>query len=198
MTTLFLVRHGKTESSGKRLCGNLRGIHLNEFGKQQAEIIANYVAEFPIKAIFSSPLERTMETAMPLVQKTNLTITPQEFLREIDFGDFQGKGEELLESPIWKEFNEHPAKVRFPNGETIHESQKRVVEGLDKLCSEFSANDQIVIVSHCEALRLAVAFALGAPIDAYQRLTIDPGSITRIEWQDGRYRLLSLNVSPIS
>jgi len=196
MAIIYLVRHGKTDFIGKKLCGNLPGIHLNEEGRSQAQKAADYLSAFPIKAVYSGPMERACETAAPLAKALNLEIIPQDFLREINFGDFQGKGEELLSDPIWQKFSDQPGDIHFPNGESVAETQQRVAKGLDTLCMNLASDEQIVCVAHCEVLRLAAAYALNLPLDKYQKLTIDPASISKLEWSDQKKKLLLLNYVP--
>jgi len=196
MAIIYLVRHGKTDFIGKKLCGNLPGIHLNEEGREQAQKAADYLSKFPIKAIYSSPMERACETAAPLAKKLNLEVITKEFLREINFGDFQGKGEEIMSDPICKQFLATPSMVRFPNGESTYETQQRVGTGLDNQCRDFTPDDQLVFTAHCEVLRLAVSYALNLQLDDFQKLTIDPASISKLEWSDQKKKLLLLNYVP--
>ena len=170
-------------------------MHLNETGCRQAEKIADFLQENLIKAIFASPLERTMETAAPLAQRLNLTVTPAEALKEINFGELQGLGEELITLPVWEQFNAHPAEVAFPGGESIREAQQRVVVCLNKLAENFSNEDQIACFAHCEILRLAIAYALHIPLDNYMRLTIDPASITCLDWKPENGIAISININ---
>jgi probable phosphoglycerate mutase len=196
MTTIYLVRHGKTDLTGQRIIGNTPGIHLNETGRSQAGRVAEYLQQFPIQAIISSPMERATETASPLAKRLNLPVIPVEFLHEINFGDLQGKGEELKDLPVWQQFLAHPAAVQFPNGESVREAQERVVSGLEELSKQFAPASQITCFAHCEILRLAIAFTLHIPLDDYMRLTIDTGSISCLEWEDDVQRLIMLNNIP--
>ncbi len=196
MTTIYLVRHGLTDYIGKCICGYLPGVHLNDTGKAQAERAAEYLSSRQIKAIFASPLERTMETAAFLARKLDLHVTPLDSLKAINFGELQGLGEELNSLPVWQQFLTHPAEVHFPGGESIKDGQMRIVKGLIKLAAEASAENPIVCYSHCEILRLAIVYALHIPLDDYQRLTIDPGSITCLEWDKGIQTIKMLNFVP--
>jgi probable phosphoglycerate mutase len=141
-------------------------------------------------------MERTIETATPLAIQKGLEIVKVTFLKEIDFGDFQGKGEELEQSSLWKRFLTTPARVRFPNGETVKEAQKRVVEGINTLCAQFSSGEAILCVAHCEIIRLAVAYVLKMPLDAYMKITIDTGSISKIIWSETKRQVMFLNHIP--
>jgi len=198
MAIIYLVRHGKTDFIGKKLCGNLPGIHLNEEGREQAQKAADYLSNFPIKAIYSSPIERAFETAEIIGYQSSLQVYPADYLREIHFGDLQGKGEkDLLDHPLWKKFNTLPADVCFPNGESVVEVRNRVAKGLEILSHEFGKEDQLVCVAHSEVLRLAVCWLLDLPLDNFHRLTIDPASISKIEITPERKKLWLLNYRPI-
>lgn len=197
MAIVYLVRHGKTDFIGKKLCGNLPGIHLNEEGRSQAQRAADYLGNFPIKAIYSSPIERAMETAEIIGSKHGLKISPVDFLREIHFGDLQGMGEkDLVDHPLWKRFNSLPADVCFPNGESVIEVRNRIAKGLEWLSQEYGKEDQLVCVAHSEVLRLAVCWLLDLPLDNFHRLTIDPASISKIEITPERKKLRLLNFQP--
>ncbi|HOV05963.1 MAG TPA: histidine phosphatase family protein [Anaerolineaceae bacterium] len=197
MTILYFVRHGETDSTGKKISGNLPGIHLNKRGEKQSTCIASFFETTAIRAIYCSPMERTSETATPLAVQKGLEIIKVTFLKEIDFGDFQGKGEELEQSSLWKRFLTTPARVHFPNGETVKEAQKRAVEGINQLCSQFSSAEEIVCVAHREVIRLAIAHVLKMPLDAYMTVTIDTGSISKVIWSGTSHKVIFLNHTPV-
>lgn len=196
MTTIFLVRHGSTDWTGKRIIGNLPGVHLNEIGRVQAQKAGAFLQRYSIQAVFSSPMERAIETAEPLASVLGLPVTAEEYLREINFGGLQGCGYELNESPLWHRFQTHPADITFPGGESVHQAQKRVVTGLNEISGHFGPEQQVVCFSHCEILRLAVAHALCIPLDGFMRLTIKPASISCLEWEKDTQRLTLLNFIP--
>lgn len=197
MTTIYLIRHGHTDWTGKRLIGNLPGVHLDQIGRDQAERVATYLEPFPIEAIYASPMERTMETAAPFSEKKGLTTTPVEFLRETIFGELQGMtAEQLHELPVWQQFLSHPAQVKFPGGESVAEAQQRIATGLDSLVEKHGTDTVIACFAHCEILRLAVACALNMPLDDFKRLTIDTGSISCLEWNTDGKSLIMLNLIP--
>jgi len=193
MTTIFLIRHGQTDFVGKRIAGYLPGIHLNSLGQSQAQSTASTMAKYSIQAIFASPLERTRETAAFLAASLKLTVTLLDFLKEVNFGDLQGLGVELNSLAIWQDFKQHPARVKFPGGESIIEAQERIVRGLSDLARQFSQQDQIICVAHGEIIRLAITYALRMPLDECVRLTIDPASITCVEWNADRQIVKFLN-----
>jgi len=197
MTIIYLVRHGKTDFISKMLCGNLPGIPLNEEGRNQAQKTGVFLSSLPIKAIYSSPIQRALETAGIIGKATGLEVTSVDFLREIHFGDLQGMEFPGINTlPLWQRYTTLPADVSFPNGESVIEVQKRVADGLDWIASQFAENEEIVCVAHSDVLRLAVSWALDLPLDNFHRLSISPASISKLEWTPGRKRLRLLNFQP--
>ncbi len=196
MTIYYFVRHGSTNDSGKRITGYIPGVELNNEGRQQARRIAEYFASITLTAIYSSPLERAIETAEQVGYKKSITIQPISFLKEINFGCYQGRGEDLRGDTLWETFLTKPAKTRFPEGESVAEAQLRVIEGLTELSRKHPENDEVLCVAHCEILRLAIAYALRMPVDEYMRITIDTGSISRIRYTETEQRVEFLNHKP--
>ncbi len=194
MTVIYLVRHGKTDDSGKRITGYRMGIHLNREGVQQASRVAEFLKHFPICAVYTSPLERTMETAEIIASKHNLPVHPIDSLKEIDFGNYQGKGEELAKDQLWKLFQEEPASVEFPHGESVQDAQQRFTNGLNSIIQSHKKSDEIVVVTHCEVLRLGLAYALKIPLNYYSRLTIDTGSVSKLTWNDDQASISFINL----
>jgi len=194
MATLLLIRHGENDFVGRRLAGHLPGVHLNAKGRHQAEVIAAMLRQEPIVAIYSSPLDRTMETAEPLARDLFLAITPHPGLAEVDFGDWQGKSISYLKRlKLWQSVQKTPSQVRFPNGETFIESQARIVAALEVINAAHGEKERVACFSHCDTIRLAVAHYLDMPLDSFQRLTINPASITRLHLQQGSVVLLQSN-----
>ncbi len=197
MPVFWLVRHGKTDLIGKKLCGNLPGIHLNEEGIAQAKKTAEYLHRFDIKAVYSSPIERALETAQAIALHRGVEVRQAEFLREINFGELQGlDAPALRQDPAWQDFLEHPAQVKFPHGESLAEAQDRVVTGLNEVAADMEDADQVVCVAHCELLRLVVCYAIGLPLEKLHTLTIDPASVSKLEWTARRKKLHLLNWQP--
>jgi probable phosphoglycerate mutase len=197
MPTLILARHGETDVIGKKLTGRITGIHLNANGRKQAAWIAETLGGKPIHAIFSSPLERAMETARPLSEACGVTISPHSGLTEVNFGAWQGKPYKQLEKlKLWEAVQNTPSKVTFPAGESFITAQQRIVVTLDEILSVMGENDIAVCFSHCDPIRLALAYYLNMALDDFQRLTIDPGSLSVIQAQNGKTRIERVNFSP--
>jgi len=200
MPILLLVRHGENDYvKKKRLAGRLPGVHLNETGYQQAQTVAHTLASrlkaASIQSIFSSPLERTMETAEPIAEALDVPIVERPGLIETDFGDWQGKTlKDLARRKLWKVVQKNPSLMRFPGGESFAETQTRICSEIEILRSEHRENDVIICVSHSDPIKLAVAYYLGLPLDLFQRLTIAPASITTLLINESGSRLLNLNI----
>lgn len=195
MAVVLLIRHGENDYVKKgRLAGRLPNVHLNKNGKQQAEALAERLKTAPIKAIYSSPLERTLETAAPLAEALGIEIQERGGLIEMDFGEWQDqrlKG--LSRSKAWKIVQNAPSRMRFPGGESFVDAQHRICGELDAICAIHESKDLVVCVSHSDPIKLAVAYFLGMPIDMFQRLSVSPGSITPIMIGEMSARLLALN-----
>lgn len=198
MPIFLLIRHGETDYNKKmHLPGRLPNVHLNKKGHQQAQALAEKLAKAPIKAIFSSPLERTLETAGPVAMRLNLSITPLPGLLETDCGEWQGQSvKRLRRQKIWKSVQQRPSLFHFPGGEAILDCQHRMVQALEALRAEFSDQDLVACFSHADPIKEVVAFYLGLPLDNFQRLSIDTASITALQVTEGGSRLLMLNNNP--
>ncbi len=191
MTLLLLIRHGDNNARKTRLVGRLPGIHLNQKGREQAAELARLLADAPIQAVYSSPLERALETAEPLAAALKLPVEQVDELIEIDYGEWQGRTfKQIRRSKFWRQVGENPAEIRFPGGETFLEAQRRAVAGLEKIAQ---GRDMVAIVTHADVILLALAHYLNMPLKDFHRLEIQPASISVIELKDGRSRILHVN-----
>jgi probable phosphomutase (TIGR03848 family) len=195
MPVVLLIRHGENEYVKKgRLAGRLPGVHLNAKGQEQAKALAEKLAGAPIKAVYSSPLERTLETAEPIAAALGLEVIPRMGLVEVDVGDWQNKKlKHLSRLKIWRTVQNRPSIMRFPGGESFAEAQHRIYQEIDILCSQHDAKDIFACVLHSDPIKLAVAYFIGLPIDMFQRLSIAPASITALYVGETDSRLLTLN-----
>lgn len=195
MTTILLIRHGENDYIRKGLlAGRQPGVHLNAKGWEQARNLAERLAALPIKAVYSSPLERTMETARPLAEALGLPVLPREGLIEVDVGEWQNeKVKRLARSKLWKKVQHLPSRMRFPAGETFRHAQYRICNEIEALVAEHEPDDLLVCVTHADPIRLAVAYYLGMPIDMFQRIRVAPASVTALWFGEGEHHLLTLN-----
>lgn len=195
MALLILIRHGETDYVGNRLAGHLPGISLNTHGKQQAEAISTLLAKLPISAIYSSPLERTMETAQPLAKLKDLPIQVLPALTEINVGDWQGKSIPALRRlELWRGIHTEPAKFTFPHGESFSDKQDVIVAALNKVIRNAGARSVIACVSHGDPIKLSLAYFLGLDLNNFQRIAIDPASASFVYFSGSRVRLGPINL----
>ena len=192
-TTILMVRHGQTPTTGKVLPGRAKGLHLADLGHEQAEIAALRIAELNIDAVYSSPLERAKETAAPISAACGLKTQIERGLFECDFGDWTGRQlKDLMKLPEWQTVQRSPSTFRFPNGESFTEMQARMINALDKL-RKLHPGGTIVCVSHADTIKAAVAHAMGTHIDLFQRIVISPASISAVTWHAGGPIVLAVN-----
>jgi len=198
MPTILLIRHGENDYVKKHLlAGRQPGVNLNEKGRQQAQTIAEKLSTAPLKAIYSSPLERAMQTAEPLSQALNLPIITRPGLIETDVGEWSGQSwKKLARTKAWRTVQFMPSIFRFPGGETLAECQRRMCQELQALAELHESKDLIACFSHADPIRLAVAYFIGQPLDMFQRLSVSPGSITALHLGETSSRLLTLNLDP--
>jgi len=198
MPNFLLIRHGETDFNKKMLLpGRLPGIHLNKNGLHQAQMLAEKLAVAPIKAIYSSPLERTLETAAPLARALNLGVIQMPGLLEMDCGEWQGLSvKKLRRQKVWQPVQLNPSLFKFPGGESIADCQSRMVQVIDILRNSYPATDLIAVFSHADPIKETLAFYLGLPLDHYQRLTISPASVSALHIGENGSQLLMLNYNP--
>ncbi|MET0143843.1 MAG: MSMEG_4193 family putative phosphomutase [Ilumatobacteraceae bacterium] len=194
LTTLVLVRHGQTPSTGKILPGRAPGLHLAEHGREQAEKAAGRLAELPrIDALYTSPLERARETAAPIAKVAGLRPKVDRGLLECEFGDWTGAElSKLMKLPEWQTVQRAPSTFRFPGGESFSEMQHRIVTTLDRLRTAHPGGT-IVCVSHADPIKAAVAHALGTHLDLFQRIVISTCAISVIAYSSGGPAVLAVN-----
>jgi probable phosphoglycerate mutase len=200
MAFILLIRHGENEYVKKgRLAGRLPQIHLNENGRQQAQAVADKLKDAPVIAVYSSPLERAMETAAPISQALNLEIIVRQGLIETDYGEWTDRTlKGLSRLKLWRTVQHAPGMMRFPGGESFFNAQVRIATDLLQLANQHDQKELIICVSHADPIKLAVAYFIGLPLDLFQRLHVSPGSITTLFVGEAEARLLSLNVEPVT
>jgi probable phosphoglycerate mutase len=195
MTTFLLIRHALCDPVGRFIAGRQQGIPLNAAGRQQAQRLAERLRSTPLDAIYSSPLERALETARAIAEARRVQIQTVEAWNEVDFGEWTGRSlAELDQLPEWQRFNTFRSSTSIPGGETMAEVLGRVLRELDRLRDVHPAPTACVaVVSHGDVLRSLVAHTLGTPLDLFQRLEISPASVSTLEITERGPRLLLLN-----
>ncbi len=196
MTLIYLIRHGHNQYVEKgKLAGRTAGVHLSERGHAQAQKAAELLGAAKLKAVYASPLERTMETAEPIASAAGLQVIPEDDLLEMDYGTWQGKSlKALRRRKLWPTIQHTPSLARFPEGESFTEAQARIVGGLDRLQRKHHQKTAVIaFVFHSDPIKLAIAHYLGLPIDLFQRLVIEPASISLLAITSTHARILRLN-----
>ncbi|MHB1089008.1 MAG: MSMEG_4193 family putative phosphomutase [Acidimicrobiales bacterium] len=194
-TTILLVRHGATATTGTILPGRAPGLHLGDKGEAQAQHVAERLAQLsrPPAALYVSPLERTRETARPIAKALGLRAVTERGLLECDFGDWTGKKLSLLrKKPEWHAVQHAPSAFRFPEGESFSEMQVRIWNTLERL-ARHHRNKTIVVVSHADPIKAAVTHAQGVPLDLFQRTVISPCSVSAIVLTNAAPMVLCVN-----
>ncbi len=199
MPLLLLIRHGENElvKTGK-LAGRIPGVHLNERGQKQAQALGEALAQVPIRAIYSSPLERALETAEPIASSHKLQILQEPDLMDTHVGKWEGKSVKALRlTKVWKIVQQSPSRFRFPDGESFVEAQTRLANVLERIVATHKKpGDIIAVVFHADPIKLVVSHFLGMPLDHFQRLSCDTGSVSALYVGETGANLIKLNQRP--
>jgi probable phosphomutase (TIGR03848 family) len=201
MATVILVRHGRTTANAAgTLAGRLPGVRLDEAGTEQAERTAERLAVLPLAAAVTSPLERCRQTAKAIVsaQPKGLRLTSDRGLTECDYGEWQGRAlKDLAREKLWSTVQTQPSAVTFPGGEAMTAMQARAVAAVrrrDALVeAEHGPGAVWVAVSHGDLVKSILADALGMHLDLFQRLHVDPASVSIVRYTASRPYVLATN-----
>jgi probable phosphomutase (TIGR03848 family) len=193
VTTFFLVRHAVTSHTGHRLSGRMPDVHLSDEGRDQAEAVAGRLEKVPFKAVYSSPIDRTMETARPIAARHGLDVHTAPALSEVEFGRWTNRSfKALSRTKMWSTVQRWPSGARFPEGETLRDVQARAVDAIELLRARHPKK-VLCCVSHADVIKLLAAHYLGLHIDLFQRIDIGPASVTVVAVSDVGPRVLALN-----
>lgn len=193
MTRFLLIRHAMVDATGTRLAGRMAGVHLNAQGRTQAQALARRLAGSPIAAVYSSPLERAVETAEPIASLLGLEVALREDFLEIEFGDWTDRPlADIAGEPRFQRFNSFRSCTPVPGGEFMLQAQARMVVGLDALRARHP-RESVVVVSHGDMIKAAVAHYAGIPLDLFQRIEISPASMSVAEIGEDAVRILAVN-----
>jgi probable phosphomutase (TIGR03848 family) len=193
-TTLLLVRHGRTPTTGIILPGRAPGLGLAPAGRADAEAAAARIARLGrVAAVYSSPLERARETAAPIARDHGLPVLFDAELSDLNIGGWTGlKIDEARRRPEWIAIQQYPAGFRFPGGESFTEMQARMTATLARLAA-LHPGEIVVAVSHADPIKAAVAGARGQGLEQFQRIFVSPGSITVLAFDADKPRVLAVN-----
>jgi probable phosphomutase (TIGR03848 family) len=191
---VLMVRHGTTPTTGAILPGRAPGLNLSDAGQTQAAAVADRIAALGnVAAVYASPLERTRQTAAPIARATGNRVRTNRSLLECDFGAWTGaRLSDLRKTEEWTTVQQAPSRFRFPDGESFAEMQLRITSGIDALVASHRG-ETIVVVSHADPIKAAVAQALGTPLDLFQRIVVSPCSVTAVLYGTGAPVVLATN-----
>jgi len=180
-TTLVLARHAVTEQTGPMLTGRAPGVDLSADGRKQAAALAERLADLPVAAVYASPIERTAQTAAAVAERHGLAVHSLPGALEADYGEWTGgKLADLAKTELWKTVQRAPSRARFPGGESMTEMQARIVGCLEAVVADHPG-DIVVVVSHADPIKAAIAHYTGLHLDQFQRIVVSPASVTAFQ-----------------
>jgi probable phosphomutase (TIGR03848 family) len=186
MPTVLLIRHGRTSANaGGVLAGWTPGVDLDETGREQAAALGRRLAEVPLAKVISSPLERTVQTAAIMLETRQVEIELDERLGECRYGDWTGGSlKTLAKEPLWKTVQAHPSAVVFPgpDGESMAGMQHRAVTAVREWNAAVGDTGIYAVVSHGDVIKAILADALGLHLDQFQRIRVDPCSVSVVDY----------------
>jgi len=196
VTTVLLLRHGRTTANADGVLAGDLPVELDERGREQASAVGRRLAGLPLAAVVTSPLKRcrqTLELALP-----GRAPIVEAGLTECGYGTWVGrKLKELAEDPLWATVQQHPAAVTFPGGESMAAMATRAVAAIRswdaRVAAEHGPDATWIASSHGDVIKAIVADALGLHLDLFQRISVDPGSITAIRYTPHRPFVLRLS-----
>ncbi|MEU6132981.1 histidine phosphatase family protein [Saccharopolyspora sp. NPDC047091] len=199
MATLILLRHARSAANGSGvLAGRSPGVGLDPTGNEQAAGLAGRLAEVPISSLVRSPLQRCEETVREFAAARGLDPVVDERLSEVDYGEWTGrKVSELTGESLWSVVQQHPSAAVFPGGEGLAHVQARAVAAIRehdaRVSAEFGPNAVWVVCSHGDVIKSVLADALGVHLDGFQRIVVDPCSISVVRYTETRPFVLKIN-----
>lgn len=197
--TVILLRHGRsTANTARTLAGRTPGVALDETGRAQAEDLAVRLGALPVEAVVRSPLLRCRETVEPLASVLGVEPVIEDGLVEVDYGAWTGRVlSELAEEQIWSVVQQHPSSAVFPEGEAMAEMAVRAVAAVrahDRRLAEAAGRDVLwVACSHGDVIKAVIADAYGMHLDQFQRIVVEPASVSVIRYTPHRPFILRVN-----
>ena len=197
MTTVVLLRHGRTTANTSGvLAGWTPGVQLDETGTAQVAAVTARMAAVPLAAVVSSPLERCQQTAGSVVADRDIELSTDDRLGECRYGDWTGRPiKELVKEPMWKVVQQHPSAAVFPgpDGEGLAQTQARAVAAIRDWNARLGPDAVWVACSHGDVIKAVLADAFGMHLDQFQRIVVDPASISVVTYTETRPFVVRVN-----
>jgi probable phosphoglycerate mutase len=188
-----LVRHAVTAQTGPMLSGRAPGIDLSDEGRAQAEALGERMAGLPVDAVYASPIERTTQTAEAVARHHGLTVQRLDGVLEADYGEWTGQQlADLAKTDLWKVVQRAPSRAVFPGGEGLAAMQARMVAALEAVVVEHPG-ELVVVVSHADPIKAAIAHYTGVHLDLFQRIMVSPASVTAFAFTAHGVAMLKCN-----
>jgi probable phosphoglycerate mutase len=192
-TNLVLARHAVTAQTGPLLSGRAPGIDLSEEGQRQAAALGERLAGLPVGAVYASPIERTTQTAHAVARHHGLPVQSLEGVLEADYGEWTGQRlSDLAKTDLWKVVQRTPSRASFPAGESLAAMQARMVAALDAVVLDHPGQ-LVVVVSHADPIKAAIAHYTGVHLDLFQRIVVSPASVTAFAFGPHGVAMLKCN-----
>ena len=189
----MLARHAVTAQTGPLLSGRAPGIDLSEEGRGQAAALGERLAGLPVEAVYTSPIERTTQTAQAVADHHGLVVRPLDGVLEADYGDWTGqKLADLAKTDLWKVVQRTPSRASFPSGESLASMQTRMVTALEAVVADHPGQ-LVVVVSHADPIKAAIAHYTGVHLDLFQRIVVSPASVTAFAFSEHGVAMLKCN-----
>jgi probable phosphomutase (TIGR03848 family) len=193
MATLFLIRHAVTAQTGRVLYGQTPGIGLDDRGRAQAAGLVERFGSIRLTAIYSSPLERCVQTVEPLAAAQRLAVKVLPELIEMDAGSWTGRTlAQVRRTKPWATVQKQPSAFRFPDGEGFVEAQARAVQAVERIARRHPRG-RVAVATHGDIVRIVLASLLGTPLDDFQRIVVDTASVSVAVVDAGRARVVLVN-----
>lgn len=197
MPLVILVRHGRTQANASGiLAGWTPGVHLDDQGTAQAAATAQRLSALRLDAIVASPLERTVQTAeaIDLAQRKAPGVEIDDRLGECRYGSWTNRPlSELAKTPLWRTVQERPSAVTFPEGESLPAMQARALAAVHDWNDRLGDKATYAMVSHGDVIKAIIADALGSHLDQFQRIVVDPASVSVIRYGARGVQVLHVN-----
>jgi probable phosphomutase (TIGR03848 family) len=197
VTTVILLRHGRTTANaGGVLAGWTPGVLLDETGTDQVRAVGERLAKVPLAAIVSSPLERCRQTADAIATGRDLEVQSDDRLGEARYGDWTGRTlKDLVKEPLWRVVQQHPSAAVFPgpDGEGLAQTQARAVAAVREWNATLGPDAVWVACSHGDVIKAILADALGLHLDQFQRIVVDPASVSVVTYTETRPFVVRVN-----
>jgi len=190
MTTIMLIRHGETEWNVEETFRGRADIELNETGIKQAQLLAKYLEDLPIKAVYSSPLKRAIRTAELLVGPHHINVMPAPELIDFDYGEWQGLSHDTVRrkhKALYDEWLKNPHLVRMPKGESLDDVRKRAISLVTQVTAEHEG--AIALVSHRVIHKVIICALLGLDNSHFWNIKLDTCGVTTFVYGDKRFVL---------